>query len=116
MEPAKNPGSVPPPATTEAGSKPVVAQPMSSITAEAGLNPNTCTGTENGNVANGSTTNHPGYWTADYAQHRAVRNQSNLSAEVLLNHVKKLVNYLYGFAKVLASPDPGAEFEVVRAW
>ena len=120
MEPARNPGSVPPPATAETGIKPVVAQPMGSITAEAGLSPNTCTGTESGNVASESTANHPGYQTVDYAQHRAdklaVRNKGNLSAEVMLNHVNKLVNYLYGFAKVLASPDPGAEFEVVRMW
>ena len=116
-EPARNPGSVPPPATAETGIQPVVAQPMSSITAEAGLSPNSCTGTESGDVVVESTANHPGYQTAGYAQHRAdklaVRNKDNLSAEVMLNHVKKLVNYLYGFAKVLASPDPRAEFEVV---
>ena len=93
---------------------------MGSITAEAGLSPGTCTGTENGDVVIESTANHPGYQTVDYAQHRAdklaVRNKGNLSAEVMLNHVKKLVNYLYGFTKVLAFPDPGAEFEVVRMW
>ena len=120
MEPARNPGSVPPPATAGTGIKPVVAQPMGSITAEAGLSSNTCTGTENGKVDSESTANHPGYQTGDYAQYRAdklaVRNRDNLSAEVMLNHVKKLVNYIYGFAKVLASPDPGAEFEVVRMW
>ena len=43
-------------------------------------------------------------------------NENNLSAEVMLNHVQKLLKYLYSFAKVLASPDPGAEFEVVRTW
>ena len=119
-EPARNPGSVPPPATAETGIQPVVAQPMSSITAEAGLSPNSCTGTESGDVVVESTANHPGYQTAGYAQHRAdklaVRNKDNLSAEVMLNHVRKLVNYLYGLTKVLASPDPGAEFEVVKMW
>ena len=34
----------------------------------------------------------------------------------MLNHVKKLLNYLYGLTKVLAFPNPGAEFEVVRMW
>ena len=34
----------------------------------------------------------------------------------MLNHVKKLINYLYGFTRILASPDPGAKFEVVKAW
>ena len=115
---AKNLGSVPPPATAEAGIQPAVAQPMGSFKAEAGLSPNSCTGTESGDVVVESTANHPGYQTAGYAQHRAdklaVRNKGNLSAEVMLNHVKKLVNYLYGLTKVLASPDPGAEFEVVR--
>ena len=119
-EPARNPGPIPPPATAETGVQPVVAQPMGSITAEAGLSPGTCTGTENGDVVIESTANHPGYQTVDYAQHRAdklaVRNKGNLSAEVMLNHVKKLVNYLYGFTKVLAFPGPGAEFEVVRMW
>ena len=46
----------------------------------------------------------------------AIQNQSNLSAEMMLNNVKKLVNYVYSFTKVLASPDPGADFEVVKMW
>ena len=95
MEPARNPGSIPPPATAETGIQPVVAQPMGSITAEAGLSPNSCTGTENGDVVIESTANHPGYQTAGYAQHRAdklaVRNKDNLSAEVMLNHVRKFI-------------------------
>ena len=119
-EPARNPGSAPPPATAKTGIQPVVAQPMSPATTEAGLSSNSCTGPESGDVVVESTANHPGYHTAGYAQHRAdklaVRNKDNLSAEVMLNHVKKLLNYLYGLTKVLASPDPGAEFEVVRMW
>ena len=58
---------------------------MSSATAEAGLSPNSCTGTESGDVVVESTANHPGYQTAGYAQHRAdklaVRNKDNLPAE-----------------------------------
>ena len=95
---------------------PVVTQPMGSITAEAGLSPTACTGTAAGDVVVESVGTHPGYNTAEYAQIRAdklaVRNKGNLSAEVMLNYVKQLVNYLYSFTKILASPDPleGDEF------
>ena len=65
-----------------------------------------------------SAANHPGYHTGDHAQLRAnrlaLRNQDKLSAELMLN--KKLVNYVYSFTKVLASPDPGADFEVVSQY
>ena len=119
-EPVRNSGPAPPPATAEKRIQPVVTQPMGSFTAEAGLSPSSCTGTEGGDVVIEATVNHPGYQTVGYAQHRAdklaVRNKDNLSAEVMLNHVKKLINYLYGFTKILASPDPGAKFEVVKAW
>ena len=120
MDPARNLVPVPPPATAGMGSKPVVSQPMGTITAEAGLSPNICTGTEHGRVDSESMASHPGYQTDDYAQLRAnqlaVRNRDNLSAEIVLNNVKKLVNYVYSFTKVLASPDPGADFEVVKMW
>ena len=120
MDPARNLTPISPPATAGMGSKPVVAQPMGSITAEAGLSPNICTGTERGKVDSESMANHPGYQTDDYAQLRAnrlaVRNRDNLSAEMMLNNVRKLVNYVYSFTKVLASPDPGADFEVVKMW
>ena len=66
-EPARNPGFVPPPAAAKTGIQPVVAQPMSSATAEAGLSPNSCTGTESGDVVVESTANHPGYQTATAA-------------------------------------------------
>ena len=58
--------------------------------------------------------------TAEYAQLRAeklaVRNKNNLSAEVMVNHVIQLVNYLYSFTRILASADPGAKVEVVKTW
>ena len=108
------------PAQLPIASQPVVAQPMGQTAAEAGYSSTTQPGTESGKVGSGPTVDHPGYHTSDYARLRAnmlaIRNQNHLSAEMMLNHVKKLVNYMYSFAKVLASPDPGAEFEVVRMW
>ena len=35
---------------------------------------------------------------------------------MLLNDVKKLINYVYGFTWVLASPNPGKDFDVVKMW
>ena len=100
-EHARNPGPATPPHPVEVEMVPVVTQPMDSITAEAGLSPKACTGTVDGDVVVESVGTHPGYNTAEYAQIRAdklaVRNQGNLSAEVMLNYVKKLVNYLYSF-------------------
>ena len=34
----------------------------------------------------------------------------------MLNYVKKLMNYLYSFTKVLASADPGTKSEVIKTW
>ena len=119
-EPARNSGPATPPHTVEVEMVPVVTQPMDSITAEAGLSPKACMGTAAGNVVVESVGTHPGYNTAEYAQIRAnklaVRNKGNLSAEVMLNYVKKLVNYLYSFTKILASPDPGTKSEVIKTW
>ena len=104
---------------------PVVAQPgvihpAESPAADAGLSPLAQPGVGGDKVENESTVNHPGYHTSDYARLRAnmlaIRNQNNLSAEMMLNIVKKLVNYLYGFTKVLASPNRGAKFDVVKLW
>ena len=98
----------------------MVAQPTGPVAAEAGLSSNTHPGTEHGKVESESVANHSGYHTGDYswlrANQLALRNQNNLSAEMMLNNVKKLVNYVYSFTKVLASPDPGADFEVVKMW
>ena len=98
----------------------MVAQPMGSFTAEAELNPGAYTGTVDGDVVVESAGTHPGYHTAKYAQLRAeklaVRNKNNLSAEVMVNHVIQLVNYLYSFTRILASADPGAKAEVVKTW
>jgi hypothetical protein len=75
---------------------------------------------EKGDEVVESDANHPGYHTVSYAQHRAdklaVMNKDNLSAEAMLNHVQRLLKYLYSFTRVLASPDPGAGFEVVKMW
>ena len=99
---------------------PVVAQPMGSVTAEAGLSPRAHTGIVDGDVVVESAGTHPGYHTAEYAQLRAdklaVRNKNNLSAEVMVNYVKQLVNYLYCFIRILASADPGAKAEVIKTW
>ena len=117
---AKNPSVAPPPAAAETRVAPVVAQPKSPATAETepGLVP--CSGTDKGDVVVESDPNHPGYHTVSYAQHRAdklaIMNQDNLSAEAMLNHVQKLLKYLYSFARVLASADPGAELEIVGLW
>ena len=119
-EPFRNSGPTTPPDTVEVGTVPVVAQPMGSLTAEAGLNSKAHTGTVAGDVVVESAGNHPGYHTAEYAQPRAdklpVRNRDNLSAEVMVKYVKQLVNYLYSFTKILASPDPGAKSEVIKTW
>ena len=119
-EPSRNSGPATPPDTVEVEMVPVVTQPMGSLTAEAGLIPKACTGTAAGDVVVESVGTHPGYHTAEYAQIRAdklaVRNKSNLSAEVMLNYVKQLVNYLYSFTKILASPDPGTKSEVIKTW
>ena len=120
MEPLRNPGPATPPDTVEARTVPVVAQPRGSLTAEAGLNSKAYTGTVAGDVVVESAGTHPGYHTAEYAQLRAdklaVRNRDNLSAEVMVNYVKQLVNYLYSFTKILASSDPGAKSEVIKTW
>ena len=119
-EPLRNPGPATPPDTVEAGTVPVVAQPRGSLTAEAGLNSKAYTGTVAGDVVVESAGTHPGYHTAEYAQLQAdklaVRNKNNLSAEVMVNYVKHLVNYLYSFIKILASSDPGAKSEVIKTW
>ena len=119
-EPVMNSGPAPPHDTAEKRIHPVVPQAMGSLTAEAGLIPSPGAGMEDGDVVDEAAMNHPGYKTTEYLQTRAdklaVRNKDNLSAEVMLNHVKKLINYLYGFTRILASPDPGAKFEVVKVW
>ena len=116
MNPVRNSIPTQPPIAAQ----PVVAQPTGSVAAGVGLNPIAQPGTESDRVESESTVNHPGYHTSDYARFRAnmlaTRNQSNLSAEMMLNNVKKLVNYMYSFTKVLASPNPGADFEVVKMW
>ena len=98
----------------------MVAQPTGLVAAETGPNSNTHPGAEGGKAESESTANHSGYHTDKYARFRAnqlaLRGQSNLSAEMLLNNVQKLVNYVYSFTKVLASPDPGADFEVIKMW
>jgi len=100
--------------------QPAVAQPAGSPAADAGLIPLARPEVGGDGVENKSTVNQPGYYTSDHTKVRAnllaVRNQNNLSAEMMLNNVKKLVNYTYSFTKILASPDPGAKFEVVRLW
>ena len=97
--------------------KPMVAQPTG---AEAGHSSNTHLVAERGGAESESAANHSGYHTDEYARLRAnqlaLRGQSNLSAEMLLNSVQRLVNYLYSFSKVLASPDPGANFDVIKMW
>ena len=116
MNPVRN--SIP--AQPPIAAQPVVAQPTGPVAAEVGLSPIAQPGTESDRVESKSTVNHPGYHTSDYARLRAnmlaIRNQSNLSAEMMLNNVKRLVNYMYSFTKVLASPNPGADFEVVKMW
>ena len=117
---ARNPSAAPPPAASEARVAPVVAQPKSPATAEAepGLSP--CSGTDQGDVIVESDPSNPGYHTADYqavrADKLAIMNQNNLSAEAMLNHVQKLLKFLYSFARVLASADPGSEREIVGSW
>ena len=108
------------PAQPPIAAQPVVAQPTGLVAAEVGLSSIAQPGTESGRVGSESTVNHSGYHTSDYARLRAnmlaTRNQNNLSAEMMLNNVKKLVNYMYSFTKVLASPNPGDDFEVVKMW
>ena len=120
QEPARNPWAESPPATVETGTMPAAVQSMSPATAEAGPSSYSGSELEKCDVVVESTTNHPGYHTASYAQHRAdklaVMNKNGLSAEALLKQVVKLLNYLYGFIRVLASPDPGAECEVTQMW
>jgi len=119
-EPARNTGAVPPPAAAETGITPVAVQPMSPAIVEAGPSSYSCSELEKGDVVVESKANHPGYHTVSYAQHRAdklaVMNKNNLSAEAMLNHVQRLLKYLYSLTRVLASPDPGSELEVVRTW
>ena len=119
-EPARRSGPATPPGAADVEMFPVVAQPMGSITAESGLSPEAYTGPADGEVVIESVGTHPGYNTAEYAQARAdklaIRNQNNLSVEVLLNYVKKLMNYLYSFSKVLASADPGAKPDIIKTW
>jgi len=115
-----NPAKDSTPAQSSVTAQPAVAQPAGSPAAESGLIPLAQPGVGGDGVENKSTVNQPGYYTSDHARVRAnllaVRNQNNLSAEMMLNNVKKLVNYTYSFTKILASPDPGAKFEVVRLW
>ena len=119
-EPVGRSGPATPPGAAEVEMDSVVTQPMSSITAESGISPEAYTGPEDVEVIIESVGTHPGYNTAEYAVIRAdklaVRNKSNLSAEVMLNYVKKLVNYLYSFMKILASPDPRTKSEVIKTW
>ena len=119
-EPARRSGPATPPGAADVEMVPVVAQPMGSITTETGLSPKACAGPAAGDVVIESVGTHPGYSTAEYAQIRAdklaIRNQGNLSVEVMLNYVKKLMNYLYSFTKVLASADPGTKSEVIKTW
>ena len=116
VNPARNSTPAQPPVIAQ----PAVAQPAGSSAADAGLSPLAQPGAGSDRVENESTVNQPGYYTGDHARLRAnmlaVRNQNNLSAEMMLNNVRKLVNYIYSFTKVLASPNPGARFEVVRLW
>ena len=87
---------------------------------EAGPGPDTHPGAGYGELEGEAPVDHPGYHTVDQARLRAnwlaIMNQANLSAEMVLNHVKRLINYLYSFTKLLASPDPGADFKVVKMW
>ena len=100
QEPARNPWAESPPATVETGTMPAAVQSMSPATAEAGPSSYSGSELEKCDVVVESTTNHPGYHTASYAQHRAdklaVMNKNGLSAEALLKQVVKLLNYLYG--------------------
>ena len=106
VNPVRNSTPAQPPVIAQ----PVVTQPAGPIAANMGLSPLAQPGAGSDKVENESTVNHPGYHTSDYARLRAnmlaIRNQSNLSAEMVLNNVKKLVNYIYSFTKVLASPNP----------
>ena len=119
QEPARNPSAAPPPAPAGIVSTPAAMQAGSPARVEAGPSPCSRPAVEKDDVVvePEPTAEHPGYYTVSYAQHRAdklaIRNENNLSAEVMLSHVQKLLN---SFARVLASPDPGAEFEVVRTW
>ena len=119
-EPARRSGPATPPGAADVEMVPVVAQPMGSITAESGLSPVAYAGPAADEVVIESVGTHPGYNTAEYAQVRAdklaIRNQDNLSVEVMLNYVKKLMNYLYSFAKVLASADPGSKADIIKTW
>ena len=98
----------------------MVAQPTGLVVAEAGPSSNTHSGAERVRAESESAAIHSGYHTDEYARLRAnqlaLQGQINLSAEMLLNSVQRLVNYVYSFTKVLASPDPGADFEVVKMW
>ena len=108
INPVKNLTPVQSPAAAGVESpKPMVAQPTGLVVAEAGPSSDTHLVAGHGRVESESASNHSGYHTAEYARLRAnqlaLRGQSNLSAEMLLNNVKKLVNYVYCFTKVSRS-------------
>ena len=113
-------GPATPPGVPEVEMDSVVTQPMNSTTAESGISPEAYTGPEDGEVVVEYVGTHPGYNTTEYAQARAdklaIRNQSNLSVEVVLKYVKQLMNYLYSFMKVLASANPEAKSDVIKTW
>ncbi len=73
---------------------------------EAGPSSYPCPEPEKGDVVVESKANHPGYNTVSYAQHRAdklaVMNKHSLSAEAMLNHVQRLLKYLYSIIAVTA--------------
>jgi len=102
---------------------PVVAQPTGHTRADEQTGSTTSytqEGAGGSRVDRETAQNPPGYHTTEYAQLRAnklaLRDASNLSAELLLSELKKLANYLYSFAKVLASPEPGSNFDVDKMW
>ena len=119
-EPVRNPGAIPPPASAETGITPVAIHPMSPAVVETGPSSYPCPEPEKGDVIVESQYNRPGYNTVSYAQHKAdklaVMNKHGLSAEAMLNHVQRLLKYLYSLTRILACPDPGSESEVVRTW